>query len=747
MEKLPNTENPNESTDQENPKSNIGDGQLNEARTEYAKAGPFELLSSADKLSVVEEYEEIGRKNPWATQQDREIYLKGLIYERYEKGVRGDDAEQEEVVEQNTKKEQLINLEEARDTFARSEVALAREGLRGRKIKDIERAEELAYIEAAYRDALKRERQSMAHGLEGTEDNKERVDEILLKTTTLEAVHLYDRKTEIMNEGRPEHFAETALRKTKAVEKWYRELRPRNKLLIAGALLATGSAGAVVGGVVGAGIVGTALAGKTLQRILAGAGVGVALEQAMKTAQSAHEKKALERAFGHDRAEGVMTAFEKGNNELDNALLRMESSQDRRKIRRYVLAATGGGLLASGTVASAIEYVGENEKVSGVISLIREKLGFGAGAVETQTEAGSPLLHETPRVEDVGVEHLHESPVPEAGDSPESFAETAPNNSTANAATEGFANQSGSVVEQESGLPPEEGLSELGEFFRQTPGYLTRTDALEEFVGMIERGDISAENFRLIEEGVADSAHELVPDRYDYEFDVLRRGEGVFGSAEVDRVRQEIGRVFDGVWGESTSEALPPASVVPEVAPEAAFENQGAELHVSEGVGVSAPDPGASSEYQSPGEAVVEVAPEVDEVPLEAPVELAESPKTRLDNLFAGANAEVHGQSEASGDGWGSQTIEGRINDMQKFDSAFSSFLDMIRSGELTVEDFSQYQSEMSGGSAELRVLANEGAFRLIQDPTSFEFSIREVGTAQQKLRALFEAMWLEKSR
>lgn len=577
-------------------------------------------------------------------------------------------AEEDALIE---KEKQVPDLTTAREEFARSEVALAREGLKGKKIEDVSRAEELAHIENAYRMAIWNERKSLAAGLEGLEDKEGAAKEALAKMTLLEAVKLYDEKTRVKNEERPVGFSENILRKAQKVERWYRNLRPRNKIIIAGALLAAGGAGSVVGGVVGAGVVGAALTGKVMQRALAGAGVGVAIESAIKNSQNAKERRSIEKAFGKEGAEEIIKNLENSNVKLDEALFRFESKQGELKVRRYIIAATGGGLLASGAVAGAFEYVGG--EVSGLVENIRERFGVvpdipseslevplddspdgglgpapEASSIESdqvtrggvelpgaETEPGlepyavssgdtmyAILEKSFPEIAELKGRALHnaiENTLEVIRENPAEFGissgdvnllsvgdsidldkindilesegvdgqtivdrakslmaegvqsesvvtERVPNISVADLTTEAESViEPGEVVFET--MTPDEAMGELKEFFRQTPGYLTRTVALEEFMEMIEQGNVDAETFRSFEDGVLEQSGSLDPDRYKYEFDVIRQGESVYGADELGRVEQELGKAFDRLWGtdEGSAGLVESAAVVEEV--------------------------------------------------------------------------------------------------------------------------------------------------------------------------------------
>lgn len=66
----------------------------------YLNAGPYELLSSADKLAVVRAHAEMKRKNPWSSAREQEMYLKGLVYGKYEE-THGENAVSVETEQQN----------------------------------------------------------------------------------------------------------------------------------------------------------------------------------------------------------------------------------------------------------------------------------------------------------------------------------------------------------------------------------------------------------------------------------------------------------------------------------------------------------------------------------------------------------------------------------------------------------------------------------------------------------------------
>ncbi|MEX0933223.1 MAG: hypothetical protein WDZ74_00575 [Candidatus Paceibacterota bacterium] len=73
----------------------------------YIKAGPFELLGAADKLSVVKRHEDFKQGHPQVSADDQSLYLKGLIYKEVEENTGLERAElpeepssQEEVNEQ-----------------------------------------------------------------------------------------------------------------------------------------------------------------------------------------------------------------------------------------------------------------------------------------------------------------------------------------------------------------------------------------------------------------------------------------------------------------------------------------------------------------------------------------------------------------------------------------------------------------------------------------------------------------------
>lgn len=83
----------------------------------YLNAGPYELLSSADKLAVVRAHAEMKRKNPWSSAREQEMYLKGLVYGAYEK-VHGEGAASVETESQNEVREREAETREVASEVA-----------------------------------------------------------------------------------------------------------------------------------------------------------------------------------------------------------------------------------------------------------------------------------------------------------------------------------------------------------------------------------------------------------------------------------------------------------------------------------------------------------------------------------------------------------------------------------------------------------------------------------------------------
>ncbi|MEX0909689.1 MAG: hypothetical protein WDZ75_00165, partial [Candidatus Paceibacterota bacterium] len=89
----------------------------------YIKAGPFELLGAADKLSLVRRHEEFKRNNPQISTNDQSVYLKGLIYEKAEENAElyrttspEEPSSQEEVKEQEEVQSQAETSENEKET-------------------------------------------------------------------------------------------------------------------------------------------------------------------------------------------------------------------------------------------------------------------------------------------------------------------------------------------------------------------------------------------------------------------------------------------------------------------------------------------------------------------------------------------------------------------------------------------------------------------------------------------------------
>lgn len=589
-----------------------------------------------------------------------------------------------------------LSLSEARRAFVESEFDLERNWHgKVQRVADVEEAERLAHIEESYREALKNERLKAISGARDLEGREEVFYGAMIEYTVNEAMRLSNLRTEVKLEKKPEKVSGVIKNNLIKVERWYRKLPLKTKLLIAGGLFASAGAGAALGGVVGASLAGAALTGKTAQRILSGAGVSVLLEGKMKSAQESAERRSMERAFGRQKAEDLLAMFEGNNTKLNNAMLRLESSQNRRKVRRYVLAATAGGLLASGLVGKAIQNIA-GDKLSELGKTVKEKLGIKDAVTETEAlpADGRP---------EIGVE----------GEGGEMGTFIDPEE-TPLRSLEPLGVEAEVVFEAHSVAPGETMYSVIKDNFPEISNLegQAQANAIENILAVIKENPT--------EYGISSGKIDLlsVGDKVDIgKINDILNVEKINSHSILERARQFL----EGFSG----------------------EGEGARVS-QEGVAASGATDGA--------EQISTVDAEVDNLTPESNFsggvnEVTESVRGRLDNLFLSASAEnVHSGTTPEGAYNISGTIRGE--DYLNKDMASRSIIRMIQAGELSSEDFIKYLQDnkvIGMNSAQAQVI--ERSFELIQDPSSAELGRTEINMAGNRIRGLVDRLWLEKSK
>ena len=276
-------------------------------------------------------------------------------------------------------KEAPETKEEKEENEFKKKVRLARE----KYVSCLSNKENIKEAKKEYLLAINEYKQKMLEAketeLEGNPKIKEELEkyakELLIETTVKEATEIYNLKTDKKAEK-----SGWLMKKGLEAVSWYRKQKTRKKILVAGLFFTVGLAAGTYGGAVGVALGAGAITGKTLQRVLSGAGTALGLEAWMKRSQ---EKKTEEDFLEQFDSESLLKSLREQNEELDNKIFELTDKKKGEEIRRSAIAAVGGVLVGSGAVSKAIsERIPDEWK-----DWVGKKIGsiFGTNEAEGQT--------------------------------------------------------------------------------------------------------------------------------------------------------------------------------------------------------------------------------------------------------------------------------------------------------------------------------------------------------------------------
>jgi len=217
--------------------------------------------------------------------------------------------------------------------------------------------------------------------------------EVAIETSVIEAKKIFDLKEQkaIENMGSSRKWINE---KAIATTDWYRKLPIKTKLLVSGGLLVGGVAAGAVGGVPGAIIMSGAFVGRTSMRILGGMATTAGTERLIKIFQERGVKKEItkNKEFADDFVKSCLEKSDK----LDDKMFELLGCKKNEKTRRYILAGTLGGLVASGAMAKAFSNLIPDEWKHAVgrhlSSLVpdewKEKIAHAVGGGAVRTDGG-----------------------------------------------------------------------------------------------------------------------------------------------------------------------------------------------------------------------------------------------------------------------------------------------------------------------------------------------------------------------